>query len=342
MKLKHLSVMTACLFFLSLAVYVDKNQRGTDLIAGSDFIKGLDVNSIDKIKLSFKDDKSISFKRNGNKFVLSGHKSYPASNAKINDLIFKIANLQVKEKAASSVEEDDLKKYELDEKNRHYLVEIFDSEGERTVGFRVGSSKDGGRYLYKEGKKDVYLSKNSIWLNSSYKNFVDTLLLKLQKDEIKKVSLHSDKSIELIKAEDKFQLKRPEGLKANEKKMESYVSSIGQIRFEDYYQFNDPSVFDLKYKEATIELKNGLVYKLELAKKKKDHYLKVSALLDEMPQHFTVSQSDGPDKLQGIEDVVKAQAEAQRFNIDRAGWVYKIDKGVYEKLLKKSNYFVDR
>ena len=182
----------------------------------------------------------------------------------------------------------------------------------------------------------LFLEAVNNWYSSHLHLFDD------YKDEIKKVSLHSDKSIELIKAEDKFQLKRPEGLKANEKKMESYVSSIGQIRFEDYYQFNDPSVFDLKYKEATIELKNGLVYKLELAKKKKDHYLKVSALLDEMPQHFTVSQSDGPDKLQGIEDVVKAQAEAQRFNIDRAGWVYKIDKGVYEKLLKKSNYFVDR
>lgn len=341
MKLKHLSILTACLFFLSLVVFGLKNQRGNDLIAGSDFIKGLDVNSIHKIKISFKEGEAISLKRDENKFVLSDHNSYPASNSKVNDLIFKIANLQVKEKIASSVEDGDLKAYELDEVGRHYLVEIFDFKESNIVSFRVGKSKNGGRYLFREGKNDVYLSKNSLWLNSTYKSFVDTLLVKFNKEEVERITLQSDRAIDLLKNEDKFIVKSPEGVKFSDKKIDEYVSSLGQIRFEEYYKYNDPSVFDLEFKETKIKLKNGLVYKIDLAEKKEDRYLKVNALIDEMPQQFTVSQSDGVDKLQDIEDVVKAQSEAQLFNLEKAGWVYKVDKSVYEKLLKKSNYFID-
>ena len=45
-------------------------------------------------------------------------------------------------------------------------------------------------------------------------------------------------------------------------------------------------------------------------------------------------------ELQKIEDVIKAQGEAQKINMEKGGWVYKVNKSVYEKLAKNSKFFL--
>ena len=100
MKLKTLSIFTGILFVASIFVYMNENRRGTDLLTGSDYVKGLDINKIQKISLSFEKGKKITLSRDSNRFVLENHKSYPAKTDKVNDLIYKIASIQVREKVA--------------------------------------------------------------------------------------------------------------------------------------------------------------------------------------------------------------------------------------------------
>ena len=54
MSLKNLSIFTGVLFILSLVVYMNENKQGTDLLAGSPYITGLDLEKIQKIELDFK------------------------------------------------------------------------------------------------------------------------------------------------------------------------------------------------------------------------------------------------------------------------------------------------
>ena len=151
MKLKTLSILTTVLFVVSVFIHIHENRRGTDLLSGSDYIKGLDIEKVNRIVLSFQNDKQIVLTRSSNKFILENFNSYPASTEKINDLIYKISNIQVKEKVSSNVDEEDLAKWELDNKSKKYLVEFFDNDGNKTVSFRVGKSNKGrGNYLYKE------------------------------------------------------------------------------------------------------------------------------------------------------------------------------------------------
>ena len=84
MKLKSLAAMTSILFVISLFVYTNENKRGTDLMSGSEFINGIDVNIIQKIGLKYKNNPEVKFTREGNGFVLESHKSYPASSEKLN------------------------------------------------------------------------------------------------------------------------------------------------------------------------------------------------------------------------------------------------------------------
>lgn len=327
MKLKTLSILTSILFVTSLFVYSHENKRGTDLLQGSDYIKGLDINKVQKIALSFTGGKKITLTRDVNKFVLENYKSYPADTAKVNDLVFKIANIQVKEKVDSDVDKDDLKKYELTQEKRRYLVELFDNDGKKTVAFSVGKSYKGkGNYLFKEGQKDIYLSQENLWLNSSYKDFINTVLLEVKKDDVEKVTLKTDKELEVTN---------------ENKKLSDYLNGLSSLRFEDYLIVTEPKAQGLRFsQDVKIKLKNKLIYKLSLAKEKKEHFVKLSALMEEAPKQFVVNKDDGKEELQKIEDVIKAQGEAQKINMEKGSWVYKVDKSTYEKLAKESTFFL--
>jgi hypothetical protein len=327
MKLKTLSIFTSVLFVLSLFVYTNENKRGTDLLAGSDYIKGIDINKIQKISLSFEGDKKLTLTRDSNKFVLENHKSYPADTAKVNDLIYKIASIQVKEKVAFANDEDDLKKYELDANKCKYLVELFDKDGKKTVSFRVGKSyKSKGNYLYNENKKDIYLSQSNLWLNSSYKDFINTVLLEVKKEDVEKVTLKTDKELEVT---------------SENKKFNEYIANLSNLKFEDFLTITDPKAQGLQFtKEIQVELKNKLIYKISLAQESKEHFVKLRALLDEAPKQFVVRQQDGKEELQKIEDVIRAQGDAQKLNNEKAAWIYKVNKSTFEKLVKDSKFFL--
>lgn len=342
MDLKKLSLITAVLFVASLFVYINENKRGSDLLSGSDYIKGLDTNKIQKINLTFSGDKKLSLTRDAKRFVLENHKSYPASTEKVNDLIYKIASIQVKERIAKDVEEKDLAKFELDKEKRKYQVEIFDSEGKRTVSFSVGKSQKGkGNYLTKEGTKDVYLSQEALFLNSSYKDFISTVLLKVNKDEITKLSLNTDQYLEFIKKDKDFVMESPKGNKLKKEKIDEYTGHFSSIQFDDFYSPNEPEIKALSFdRDIKIQLKNKLVYRVSFAKNKEDHFVRLSALLEETQNKFVVQKDAGKEELQKIEDVIKAQSEAQKLNREKASWVYKIQKETYEKLAKESSFFL--
>ncbi|MCY4643800.1 MAG: DUF4340 domain-containing protein [Bacteriovoracales bacterium] len=342
MKLKTLSILTGFLFAISIVVFLNENRRGTDLLSGSDYIKGLDIGKVQKIALHFKEGKKITLARSDSRFILEDHKSYPAASNKINDLIFQIASLRVREKVGSNVGEDDLKKYELDQKSKQYLVEIFDNDGKKTVAFRVGKDYKGkGNYLYKEGGKDVYLSENPFRLNSSPKDFINTILFDIGKEKIEKIELESQAKIELAKEGDAFVVKTPSKKKFKKEKIDEYVGSFSSVGFEDYYSYSDPKVRGLNFnKQIRVLLKNKLIYRMGLAKDKKNHFIKLNASIDESSQKIVIHKDDGQDKLKNIEDVVKAQGKAQRINLERGGWIYQIDEATYKKLVVGTSFFM--
>ncbi len=342
MKLRTLSIVTGVLFITSIFVYLNENKRGTDLLTGSDYVKGLDINKIQKIDLSFSGGKKLTLKRDSNRFVLANHEAYPASTNKVNDLIYKIASIEVKEKVESGVDEDDLKKYELDNGKKKYLVEIFDNDGYKTVAFRVGKNYKGkGNYLFKEGQGDIYLSKENLWLNSSYKDFINTVLLEVDTKDIEKVSLSAGQPIEIVKKEKEFVVENPKNKKFKKEKVEEYIRSFSSLRFEEFLSFTDPKVMGLQFdKDLVVKLKNNLIYKISLAKKNDEHFVRVAALLEEKQNRFVVKQDTDKEELSKIEEMIQAQAEAQRVNLERGTWVYKINKAEYEKIVKEAKFFI--
>ncbi len=342
MSLKTLSLLTGSLFVVSLLVFFNENKRGTGLLEGSDYVKGLDVETIQKIVLHFDGEKKTALTRDGDHFILESHKSYPAASDKVNDLVYKIASIEVKEKVSAGADEEQLKQFELDGKSRKYFIELFDNDGKRTVAFRVGKSPKGkGHYLYKEGSEEVHLSLSSFWLNTSHKQFVDTNLLSLQEDEIEKLSLQTNTKIELERKDEEFAFSNPAHKKFKKEKAKEYVGNLSFLNFDDFFTPEEPEVRSLKFnREVRIQLKNNLVYQLSLAKRRDDHFARLSALVHELPEKVVVRQDDDKEKLQEIENMIKAQEVAQKVNREKSTWIYKIDKSTYENIVKTSKFFL--
>jgi hypothetical protein len=341
MKTRNLGILTLILFIFSIFVYTNENKKETDLIAGSDFVKGIDLNKVQKISLSF-GEKKIILTRDGARFVVENHKSYPAATERVNELIYKIASVQVREKIEDKSRPEDLSRYGLDPKSSKYLIEIFDNDGKRTVAFRVGKSVKGrGNYLYKEGRDEIYLSNNELWLNSSYKDFINTVLLKVDKEKLQKIVIKDKEAIELERENSNFVLKTADSKKAKEEKIEEFINNLGHLSFEDYFRPKDSTVSSLNFeKEVELKMNNKLIYKLALAKSKTDYFLRLQALVDEAPSRIVVNQDANKEELQKIEDTIKVQGQAQRVNLELSPWVYKISKEKFEKLSVSKKFFL--
>ena len=341
MKLKSLSIITSVLFVCSFAVYFVENTKTTGLASGSDYIKGLDIANIHKIILVPGKSEEISFVRDRDKFLLLGHKSYPASNAKINDLIYKIASIQIREKTTEDPSKTDLEKFQLDDEKRSYQIRIFDNNKRETVSFNVGNSYKGkGNYLYKKADKAVYLSHAPIFFSSSFRDFVDKDLLSLKTKEIEKIRILSDKKVELVKTDDKYQMVTPKR-KFKEDKVKDYFNSFRSLKFKDYFKHDENEVRQLAFKkDIKIQLKNKLIYKLGLAIKNKKHFVKINALVDELPSKIVLKGKENKEELQNIQAILNVQGAAQKINLEKGIWVYLVEKQIYEKLVKNYRDFL--
>ncbi|MCY4523795.1 MAG: DUF4340 domain-containing protein, partial [Halobacteriovoraceae bacterium] len=226
MKLKNLVITTASLFIISVTIHIYENIQGKGLISGSDYIKGLNPSDIHKIVLIPSKKEQISFIRERKGFLIESHKSFPASNAKINDLIYKIASIQISEEVSKDPSEEELKKHQLLEEDNLFKIIIFDNNKEETVSFYVGKKhKRKGNYLYKKSDDYIYLSNAFVSFPSSYKDFIDTNLMRVNAKQIERISLASDKNMEMRQKDGKYLLLTPKS-KFDEKKIESYFKNF--------------------------------------------------------------------------------------------------------------------
>ena len=380
MSLRNLSILTVCLFFISVGVYYKKNYRSSVLSSGSYYVKGLDPSEIGKISIQFqkgdKNKKEISLKRDQNIFVLTGNSSYPASTNKVNDLIYKIASIQIKKPLSPSDEK--MKKWGLTEDTQKYSIEIYDLEGQKTQSFRVGKTFKKGNYIMKEGTKEVYLTDGFVTFDPSYKDYIDRFLLGQNTSPIAKVWLKSNEIIEIEQERIKSELsekpkdtdlpkkqdhdgekqahkahhkKTSEGiafrwvkpekkaLQVKKEKLKNYILGLKKIQFSDFFSLKDEKFKKVQFnRELKIHLENNLVYHLKIGSLKDQYLVQISA---SVPSEKIIIRKDSDEKeLQNADQALRAKVAEQDFNILRASWLYSLDKESYNQIMKKSSDFM--
>lgn len=359
---RNLAVLVVALAALSVWVYTQNTKRGTDLVAGSDFIKGLDVNKVASITLSFgaegsastdsesTDSKSkaqvkpkanIVLTRNGSGFVLSDQKSYPADTAKVNDLLFAIADIQVKKLVNNDASTAEREAMGLVPSTAHprrsVRVQVTDDSGKALTGFTIGKDhQSGGSYLQKDGSSQVYLSKRSAFLAQSYKDFIDWTLVAIPSDSLERLEQSSPARV-AEKLAGKWSFMDPAGgtpLPTEADKVQGWIQALSRVDFEGYYTLSAPEVQNVSFAtKLSATLSNKMIYELALAKAGKQHFAKLTAKVAELPSEVTINPNDDKEKLAGIEDMLTAKERADAVNRQRSPWVYVISKADYDRLI---------
>lgn len=352
-RLSSLATLASVLFVASLGLYLYENRLIESPIQGRDLIQGLDIAQVHKIRI--KDQKKeIVLTKEGSRFVLENRHRYMASNEKVNDLLFNLASIKIKER--SDINE---KKAELGEEARSYDVKLYDANDKTMVSVQVGKSIDGSANYVKNGREDdVFVSEETVRFSLSDTNYINKLALKVGKDDISEITVKSSKSFTLLRKELEQESPNPlkdsvEGATPGEKKQTSWAFSEGakapneasvaqlvdaasSVNINDFLLEQDDSISELQFDQTLIlKTKNQVVYFLEFAQKDKEYFVKMNARTGDLPKQVQISRQDSQEELKKVEDLLVGQDLVKNFNLRHSGWVYKISKAKFEALMKK-------
>lgn len=233
---------------------------------------------------------------------------------------------------ASELDDEELESFELGPKNSQYEIKLYDEKGDYLSGFKVGKSWKGkGRYLLKESSGEVFLSTDNVWFSSSFDNFISKTILELKSNDIKRVIVSGKNQFSFSLEDDKVKVEGEGAEKVKQDKSKEYLRSLNRLSFEKYYNPGDKEVSQLRFDEQiTLETVDKRLLVVELAKKGTDYFARAKATVNEQQSTFVVRQDDDAEKLMEIDNLVKSQGAAQKFNQERGAWVYKISKSEYD------------
>jgi len=349
-KVKKLSVLAVVLVALSIFTYIEDHKRGTGIASGSEFIAGFDVEKVAKLIIEEVGDNNepnkVSLLKEGNSFVLEDHFAYPASNEKINNLLYKIANIEIYEKISDK--KSSHKEYDLTEKKSKIRVSGFDRTGSKTFDFFVGKKKKfNGSFIRFVDKDPVYLSNQALYISGEKDSYIETELMNIEKKDFEGMSLVlSGKKLIFEKKGEEISYKK-NGLGSvlldnkKKEKLLDFVEGTQPIHFNDFKPIDHKDLAQLKFNlSLELKAKNRMIYNLQFSKAKEDYYLKISTRLENLPEKIVISKDDDKKTLAGVEDLLKAQKAVSKFNLSNSRWIFKIDKDTYEdieKFLKSFN-----
>lgn len=333
-KVHVLSLITILLFSLSVLTYNLKHQRGEDLIAGSYFVTGLKSDLITNVKVA-QPDEEIVLQKQKDSFVLGNHHGFLASNKEINNFLFDITKIQIRDSIGVAPKEyKDL----LVDDNQFKLNVTFSYKNGKQLSFYIGKDWKGkGSYLRMAGEDKVYISDQPLYFMASVDKFIEKDIAKIDSQKIEEIRVKSDKELIFAKKADKFEVNLKN---AKPEKVEEYVKGLEEIKFEKFLPPNDQSISKINFdKKAFIKLKNNIQYEFDLAQTDKKYYLKTKAISLDSSDQITISANDDVQKLKEVEEVIKSRGELDWYNRKNQNWIFEISEYEFKKLIKEGDDF---
>ncbi|MBT3981537.1 MAG: DUF4340 domain-containing protein [Bacteriovoracaceae bacterium] len=342
-RVKALGATTFLLFVISITTFYLENHRQTDILIGSYFLTGFDIDKISKFTIHGKDQKTLVFQRQGSGFTLSNYHHYPADNEKINDILFKISNLKIKEKEDLSEKKNS--DYQLAENGYSSKLEFHGNQGQLFLTFFIGKYKNKvGSYIRKLGDENIFVASENIYINPDKNQYINTQLVQLIKEDINQVDV-SSKQLVIVKRNDKkeFEIEGIDQAKVQGNKVTSFISDILKPQIQNFYPLGDTALNKVRFdKSFKVALNNNLIYSFRLGEESDKYFLQAQASVDEVRSQFVIGKDDDKEKLQNVEKVMKSQGIAQSFNIRHGKWVYEITKNQYHNLTRDRTFFLNQ
>ncbi|MHC4885764.1 MAG: DUF4340 domain-containing protein, partial [Planctomycetota bacterium] len=189
-QLNQLAVVA--LLMLAAAWLVNRGETGGQggFVRGSVLIQGLEPAKVESVVVASK-DKTVTLNKKGSRFLIQEKDQYPASIAKINELIRKVTDITLREEVtASSKSHAALGVTEGGEDA--VSVTFKDAVGKTLVGIVKGKAAEtggGGPHVRRVDQDQVYLAEKSVWLNTDPADYLEKDLFGIERDEVMAVTV---------------------------------------------------------------------------------------------------------------------------------------------------------
>ena len=326
---------------VTVILYSGRDVPRSEFRKGSYLIQGLDPQRVGSIVIK-KGSDTVTLARDGDEFVVSERRNYPALLKKINSLIVDV----LKTRCADKVTDDPENHAGLgvDEGGEDGITLTFlDADGKALIGLVRGKSSEGGSGVYARllGDDAVYRTDGYFYINASPTDFMERTLIKVSRDDIKQVVVSAGKQSYTIARNDEDDIALqgiPKGKQAKQTEVEDVFTELVSLELTDVSPADALDLtWDAKY---SCELKSGLVYHVQLAQDGDKNYVKLSAKGPGVTS-VQITRTEAEEELKKKESILLAAETAKKFTPQHAAWVYEISSRSAEKMRKKLDELVE-
>jgi len=336
-KLSVLAGVAGALLVTTVIVYSGGFFKPTsDFASGSMLIQGLDTQKIAKITVK-KGDDTLTFKATERGFAMVERHGYLALMDKIDDLAVKCIDIRCDERITAN--KDNHKELGVDADSKEAtFVTLSDKDDKVITGVVIGNpvSRGNGVYVRVIDKDVVYATDSWLSFSTDVTGYVDTDLLKIDKDKVAEITVTTegkkDAACAVIRDEDgTVTLKGvPEGKQAKQSDLESLCDALSNVTFDDIASAatKPDTVFVCK----TVD---QLTYIVNVSKKDDKHYVTVVC---GGPSDEAIAAITNPEDKQAA---AEASEKARVFNDLHSNWVYEISSWSADKLRKTMSDLIE-
>ena len=257
MKLKTLLLSVAILTVLSAVAYFLQRPAppaNPDSRIGQPLLDAKAVEKAARIRLTDQGKTVLLAKQADGKWLVSSYFDLPADFAKLGRFIDDLATFKIQRLVTQNPER--LTRLEF----KDTAIALLDSADKVVWTLTLGKDAEGGgRFVRFGDEKKGYLANLSLYLDSTAKNWADSLLVDLKPDDIAGVELTFDDGAPVTatraKKEDAWAAgAAPAGQRIKSDRITSLLSSFTSLRFEDTAELTDANVDAARKHSRTVKL----------------------------------------------------------------------------------------
>ncbi len=344
-KLTILGIIAAVMIILAAIQAHITNRPAAASAQRTYLIQGLSPDKIARIEIK-SGDNNVNLMRSGATFAVTNKDNYPAKAGRINELFAGLMDIKSNELITTlAANHADL---EVSENNAQYVVKLFDEKDQLVTGAVIGKKiESGDTYVRLVNADDVYLASNVSWRPSLSIDYVNPLLLQVNRDDIASVTVTDNHGISytLDSKPDSSEItlfgQLPPGKKLNNQR-NSVFSALTDLRFDDVMKESsagDDLIFNQTY---VCKLADSTTYVIKIAKSDDKTWFRCSASFTDTEEvTIDITKKESDEELKRKEAILLAREAVGGLNRKCRGWVYSIPSWKADNLTKPLDELFD-
>jgi len=304
------------------------------VVAGANLLQGFDPAAIGSIVLQA-EGKTVTLLRQDGGFVVVEKNRYPAKTKQINYLISSCLDIQTAELITS--DKANFSELGLSDDKPEKAIRFLRPDKSMITGILVGkTAKDtSGTYVRLVSSDKACLSTNFPLLHTEAMDYIERMLIEVNRDDIRKVSVTSPDASYVITNEPNRGVvleNIPAGKVTKQNEAGQVFAVCTNMAFTDVKKDDGKMKFDKTY---VCELKDSTLYTVHLTSKAPKTFAKCSVEFMDQSAVLKKYGVESKEELKAKEAKLLARDRAEEFTKRTQGWVYELDDRIAAILATK-------